>query len=131
MATISAHGVVRTAAELQGAYDRVTAVMREHRRAVGAWGPDTPEVERARGMWCGLYWFRRESGGIGPFTDGPPTRERLAAEAATAWRVARGEVRTRYTPAEAFGIAQVLDYARGAADTLPGLPGVAGGLAAA
>lgn len=118
--------LARPVADLERVAAAVERARVEHRQAVGVWGPETDESERLRGMWLGLYWLSGQQ--VGPFTDGPATRERLGREAATAWRAARGEVRTRYTPREAQGLAEVLDYARGAAAVLPG---VAGGVAAA
>lgn len=109
----------RPVEQLQHVHDLVTAKMRERRERLGAWAPADADSERVAGMWKALYWLDGQP--CGPFTDGPATAARLAGEADNARRAARGALRSRYTQNEAVGIAQLLDYARGATDTLPGV----------
>ena len=119
---IAPAAVGRPVEQLQHVHDLVTAKMRERRERVGKWGPDDADSERIRGMWKALYWLDGQP--CGPFTDGSATPERLVREADNARRAARGALRSRYTRDEALGIAQMLDYAGGHTDVLPGvLPG--------
>jgi hypothetical protein len=111
----------RPVEELQHVQELLNAALRTRREQLGPWAPDDADSERIRGMSRALYWLDGQP--CGPFTDGPATVGRLASEADTARRVARGATRSRYTRHEALGIAQLLDYARGSADTLPGILG--------
>jgi hypothetical protein len=127
---VDSRELARPVAELQRVADAVEGAMVAHRQAVGAWGPETDETERMRGMWSALYWLNGQP--VGPFADGPATRERLDQESYRAWRVARGLDRSsRYTPQQARGIAELLDWARDASPVLPGLAGGDRGVSAA
>jgi hypothetical protein len=126
--------VGRTDAEIAEVLERVTAAGRAEYWQWGRWSPEDNEKSRRFGISTTGHWLINPKETIGPLSDGPAaSAERVRREAELARRLIPNGVsrNPRYAPssgpgfrqrweAEVLGIAQMLEYALGLADEVPG-----------
>lgn len=116
--TIHGLQLARSDEELLAAYDLLLARMRADRAALAV--VEDSEESRRLGVVTAFSWITR-GGESGPMTDGPATAGRVRSELAAAERAARGAVVGRYDARawRARGVADLLAFALGEADTIP------------
>ena len=129
--------VGRIDAEIAEVLERVTAAGRAEYRQRGHWSLEDNEKSRRFGISIAGRWLADPKETIGPLSDGPASSaERVRREAELARRLIPNGVspHPHYAPssgpgfrqrweAEVLGIAQMLEYALGLADEVPGFGG--------
>src|SRR5437870_7508132 len=127
----------RTDAEIAEVLERVIAAGRAEYRRRGRWSLEDNEKSRRFGISIAGQWLTNPKETIGPLSDGPAcSAERVRREVELARRLIPDGVspHPRYAPssgpgfrqrweAEVLGIAQMLEYALGLADEVPGFGG--------
>jgi hypothetical protein len=108
----------RPIADVERVHALVLEALQARRDTVGALAPDDPEAERVSGIFRALDWLNGQPVGI--FADGPADSvERVLWEARMAERVVKGKP-SRVTVYQALGMVQLLRWAAGRYDELPG-----------
>ncbi|WP_427896731.1 hypothetical protein ACQHIV_42145 (plasmid) [Kribbella sp. GL6] len=115
---ISPAALGRPLADVERVHALVLANLQARRAAVGAGAPDDRESERASGILRALYWLSGQP--VGPFSDGAADSvDRVLWEARLGEAVVKGKP-SRFTVYQALGIVELLRWAAGRYDELPG-----------
>jgi hypothetical protein len=115
---ISPAALGRPLADVERVYALVTAWRHDRYERLGGLAPDDDEAERVSGIWSALYWLDGQP--VGLFGDGAAdSLDRVLWEARRAEAVVKGKP-SRFTVYQALGIVQLLRWAAGRYDELPG-----------
>jgi hypothetical protein len=116
---ISPAALGRPLADVERVHALVLSWRQERYQRLGALAPADNESERVAGIWSALDWLNGQP--IGMFSDGPADSiDRVLWEARMAEAIVKGKPSRRYTVYQALGIVQLLRWAAGQYDELPG-----------